>query len=71
MLPLVHRPGQSNLLAGIVFSGSGRDVTDVMAQGRWVVRHRRLATADGGRIASDLQAAAEDLLDRTGLAHGA
>ena len=71
MLPLVHRGAGSNLFASIVFSGSGRDVTDVMVQGRWVVRERRLVPADGTAIAAGLQAAAEELLDRTGRAHGA
>mgnify|MGYP006195664195 CR=1 FL=1 len=59
MLPLVHRADRSNLMAGIVFSGSGRDVTDVMAGGRWVVRDRRPVALDVERAGADLAAAAD------------
>ena len=65
MLPLVHRPELSNLLANIVFGGTGRDVTDVMVEGRWVVRNRRLLTGDVERIGADLVCAAEELIERT------
>lgn len=66
MLPLVHGGGESNLLAGIVFSGSGRDVTDVMAGGRWIVRDRRLVALDVDVIGQELGRAAEELIRRTG-----
>ena len=65
MLPLLHRPGVSNLLAGIIFSGTGRDVTDVMVEGRWVVRDRRLVAQDVERIGAELMSAAEELIRRT------
>lgn len=66
MLPLVHGAGESNLLAGIVFSGSGRDVTDVMAGGRWIVRSRRLVALDEDEIGEALAEAAAELIRRTG-----
>ncbi|HEX6589670.1 MAG TPA: amidohydrolase family protein [Longimicrobiales bacterium] len=65
MLPLVHRPELSNLFANIVFSGTGRDVTDLMVEGRWVVRERRLVAGDVARIGADLASAAEELIQRT------
>lgn len=65
MLPLVHRPELSNLLANIVFSGTGRDVTHVMVEGRWVVKDRGLVAGDAERIGADLACAAEELIDRT------
>lgn len=65
MLPLVNRPELSNVLANIVFSGTGRDVTDVMVEGRWVVRERRLVAGDVDRIGADLACAAEELIERT------
>ena len=66
MLPLVHRDGISNLFAAVAFSGSARDVTDVMAGGRWIVRERKLLTGDVDSIGRDLGVAAEALLRRTG-----
>jgi 5-methylthioadenosine/S-adenosylhomocysteine deaminase len=65
MLPLLVRPGGSNLLAAIVFSATGRDVTDLMVQGRWVVRDRRLVARDAERIGAELMDAAEELIRRT------
>ena len=65
MLPVLHGPRASNLLAGIVFSGTGRDVTDLMVGGRWVVRDRRLVAQDAERIGAELTHAAEELIRRT------
>ena len=65
MLPLVERPGWSNVLPGIVFSATGRDVTDVMAEGRWVVRDRALVGGNGAAIGAALSEAADELIRRT------
>lgn len=65
MLPLVDRPGRSNVLAAIVFSATGRDVTDLMVGGRWVVRDRALVTQDGAAVGTALSAAADELIRRT------
>lgn len=62
--PLVHRPAFSNLAANLVYAATGQDVTDVMIAGRWVVRRRRLLTADQEAIWSDLIRAANELYDR-------
>ena len=66
VLPVLLGPGRSNLMAGLVFSASARDVTDVMVDGRWVVRERRLVAHDVERIGTDLVHAAEELIRRTG-----
>ena len=66
MLPLLPGPaGMANLLAAIIFSGTGRDVTDLMVEGRWVVRDRALVARDVERIGAELVSAAEELVRRT------
>jgi len=62
--PLVHRDGFSNLAANLVYAATGQDVTDVMIGGRWVVRQRRLLTADQEFLWADLVRAANELYDR-------
>lgn len=62
--PLVHRPDYSNVAANLVYAATGQDVTDVMVAGRWVVRHRRLLTADADETWAELARAAEALYDR-------
>lgn len=58
LLPLLHDLDFSNLAANVVYSATGQDVTDVMVGGRWIVRDRRLTTADLPRLLSDFQEAA-------------
>ena len=62
--PLVHRADYSNVAANLVYAATGQDVTDVMVAGRWVVRHRRLLTADADEIWAELARAADALYDR-------
>ena len=62
--PLVHRHGYSNVAANLVYAATGQDVTDVMIAGRWVVRDRRLLTADATEIWDELERAATALYDR-------
>lgn len=62
--PLVHRDGFSNLAANLVYAATGQDVTDVMIAGRWVVRRRRLLTAEQEAVWSELTRAANELYDR-------
>lgn len=62
--PLVDSAGFSNVAANIVYAATGQDVTDVMIAGRWVVRHRRLLTADQEAIADELGRAAAELYTR-------
>ena len=58
--------GMSNVAAAIVFGGSGRDVTDVMTGGRWVVRERKLQSLDAEALGHDLDRVAAELIRRTG-----
>lgn len=64
MQPLVHRDDYSNVAANLVYAATGQDVTDVMIGGRWVVRDRRLLTADAGAVWNDLSRAAAALYER-------
>lgn len=62
--PLVHRGEYSNIASNLVYAATGQDVTDVMVRGRWLVRERRLLSADASRIWEELGRAAEALYDR-------
>jgi 5-methylthioadenosine/S-adenosylhomocysteine deaminase len=62
--PLMHRAEYSNLAANLVYAATGQDVTDVMVGGGWVVRKRRLLTADMPTILVELASAATNLYDR-------
>lgn len=59
--PLVHNPYFSNLAANLVYAATGQDVTDVMIGGQWIVRERRLLTADPERVTAELSRAADHL----------
>ena len=61
MLPLVTDPDRPNVAANLVFAATAADVTDVMVAGRWIVRRRRLQSADARAIARELDAAARTL----------
>jgi 5-methylthioadenosine/S-adenosylhomocysteine deaminase len=61
MLPLVTDPVRPNVAANLVYAATAADVTDVMARGRWIVRRRRLLTADIRAIARELGDAAQRL----------
>jgi 5-methylthioadenosine/S-adenosylhomocysteine deaminase len=62
--PLIHRADFSNVAANLVYAATGQDVTDVMVAGEWVVRERRLLTADADRLWEELTRAAAELYDR-------
>jgi 5-methylthioadenosine/S-adenosylhomocysteine deaminase len=53
-----------NAIAHLVFSASGRDVTDVWVQGRQLVAGSEVVSVDVAAVASDAQAAAEELFAR-------
>lgn len=59
--PLVHNRGFSNLAANLVYAATGQDVTDVMIAGRWIIRERRLLTADPLQVTAELSRAADQL----------
>jgi len=56
---LVHR---------LVYNASGRDVADVLVDGRPVMRNRKLLTIDEDALLDDTQATYRRFLDRTGFA---
>jgi 5-methylthioadenosine/S-adenosylhomocysteine deaminase len=62
--PLLHNSEFSNLAANVVYAATGQDVTDVMIGGRWVVRGRKLLTADQDEISAELGRAASRLHER-------
>ncbi len=64
MQPAVHRDGHSNVAANLVYAATGQDVTDVMIGGRWIVRGRRLRTAEEDAVVEALARAATALYDR-------
>ena len=53
-----------NVAANLVYAATGQDVTDVMIDGRWIVRDRALQTADAHTIWQDLRVAARDMYER-------
>jgi len=63
MQPLVLDGTGSNLVANLVYAATASDVTDVMANGRWIVRRRRLRTAPAAQLWRRLAAHAI-MLDR-------
>jgi 5-methylthioadenosine/S-adenosylhomocysteine deaminase len=62
--PLLAGERFSNVAANLVYAATGQDVTDVMIAGRWIVRERKLLTADAPAIWRDLNAAAHELYER-------
>jgi 5-methylthioadenosine/S-adenosylhomocysteine deaminase len=61
MQPLVLDGPHSNLAPNLVYAATGADVTDVMVGGCWVVRRRRLQTADERVLRGHLREAAVTL----------
>lgn len=61
MQPLVHHNGFSNAAANLVYAATGQDVTDVMVEGEWRVRERRIVGVDAGELWTELGRAAEEL----------
>jgi 5-methylthioadenosine/S-adenosylhomocysteine deaminase len=62
--PLIVGQRFSNVAANIVYAATGQDVTDVMIDGNWIVRDRKLMTADPKAIWRDLRDAGNDLFER-------
>jgi 5-methylthioadenosine/S-adenosylhomocysteine deaminase len=62
--PLLTGGKFNNVAANLVYAATGQDVTDVMIDGRWIVRERALQTADAQTIWQDLRAAAHELYER-------
>jgi 5-methylthioadenosine/S-adenosylhomocysteine deaminase len=64
MQPLISDDERSNVAANLVYAATAADVTDVMIGGRWIVRRRRLLTADAAALWSELAHAAHSLHSR-------
>jgi 5-methylthioadenosine/S-adenosylhomocysteine deaminase len=62
--PILTGEKFSNVAANLVYAATGQDVTDVMIDGRWIVRDRILQTADAQTIWQDLRGAAHELYER-------
>ncbi|MFC2030981.1 amidohydrolase [Chloroflexota bacterium] len=53
-----------NLVANLIHTAKGSDVTDVMVDGRWLMRKRELLTLDEERILYEAEAHAQALIKR-------
>jgi 5-methylthioadenosine/S-adenosylhomocysteine deaminase len=60
--PLFVTGPQPNLVSLLVFTATGRDVRDVVVDGRVVLRQRQVQTVDEARVKAECQARAERLL---------
>jgi 5-methylthioadenosine/S-adenosylhomocysteine deaminase len=61
MQPLVLDRARSNVAANLVYAATGTDVTDVMVDGHWIVRRRRLLATDARVLWRDLRSASRQL----------
>jgi len=53
-----------SLIANLVFAAKGGDVTDVMVDGRWLMRNRELQTLDEARILYEAERHAQAMVRR-------
>jgi 5-methylthioadenosine/S-adenosylhomocysteine deaminase len=53
-----------SLVANLVHSAKGADVTDVMVDGHWLMRNRQLQTLDEEEILREAEAHAQDMVRR-------
>ncbi len=59
-----HMRPLHNLVANLVHTAKGSDVTDVMVDGRWLMRNRELQTLDEERILFEAERHAQDMVRR-------
>ncbi len=59
-----HMRPLHSLVANLVHSAKGADVTDVMVEGRWLMRDRELQTLDEERILYEAERHAQDMVQR-------
>jgi 5-methylthioadenosine/S-adenosylhomocysteine deaminase len=59
-----HMRPVHSLVANLVHSAKGADVTDVMVDGRWLMRGRELLTLDEERILSEAESHAQAMMRR-------
>ncbi len=60
-----HMRPLHSLVAQLVHSAKGSDVTDVMVNGRWLMRRRELLTLDEERILYEAERRAQDMVRRS------
>lgn len=63
-LDVPHMRPQHSLIANLVHSAKGSDVTDVMVEGRWLMRDRALLTLDEDRILYEADKRAREMVGR-------
>ncbi len=63
-LDVPHMRPMHSLVANLVHSAKGADVTDVMVEGRWLMRDRQLVTLDEERILHEAERHAQDMVRR-------
>jgi cytosine/adenosine deaminase-related metal-dependent hydrolase len=63
----LHLTPSPNPVGTLVYAAGGADVSDVMVDGRWVVRDSRLLTMDEEEVIREAQAHARALLHRAGI----
>jgi 5-methylthioadenosine/S-adenosylhomocysteine deaminase len=63
-LDVPHMHPLHSLVANLVHSAKGSDVTDVMVDGRWLMRGRELLTLDEERILHEAERHAQDMVGR-------
>ncbi|MEM6706052.1 MAG: amidohydrolase [Acidobacteriota bacterium] len=61
---VAHMTPRHDLVANLVHSAKGADVTDTMVDGQWLMRNRELVTLDEEKVVAEAQARAEALVER-------
>jgi 5-methylthioadenosine/S-adenosylhomocysteine deaminase len=62
MTPVLMRPVR-NVAPNIVYSARGDEVTDVIVNGKFVIRNRNVLTMDETKVINEAQRAAEEICD--------
>ena len=66
LTPILRKP-KFNVINLLVYSAVGDDVDTVIVNGEIIMLHRKILTLDEGKIMEEAQAAAEELLESTGV----
>ncbi len=67
LTPVLRRP-RLNVISLLIYSAVGSDVDTMIVDGRVLMLHRRVLSVDEAQIVSEAQNAAEDMMQRTGIA---
>lgn len=67
LTPVLRKP-KFNVVSLLVYNAAGSDVDTVIVDGKILMRHRKVLTIDEAKIMEEAQAAAEELLEQTGVA---